>query len=179
MRRKLLSVSAIVAFGDSQYNDFHQKFRGGQNGMSPVGTLHATATATGDGTGGNVLLLLQMKRVEFGFRAVFVPTLLVTEDDLATPEAVRLQFSSGNKRLSSDMNQAALAVASSVFNVAQFDESGLLLESDVLTAVTVMAFVWSTNTNLKVYTANVFAAVFDMELIEKYGSVSDFLAGVR
>ncbi len=77
------------------------------------------------------------------------------------------------------MDQATLAIASQGNNVAKFDESGMIFESDILAESDVITFIWSTNENTKAYQTNVFASVFDAELIEAQGSVSDFLAGIR
>lgn len=173
-------VVSNVAFRDGLYIPFFQQVRGGADGKSPVGTVHSTNTATGDVSGGAINLRHQLSRLSFGFRALIAPTLIVTIDNLASPEVVNLNFvQEANRRTSIDMVQAALAVAGQQGNAAKFEESGILLEHDNIGLGDSVALIWSTNTDGKVYISNVFAAVFDAELIEANGSVSDFLAGVR
>ncbi len=175
-----MAVSSSVGLESGIYVPFFQDVRGGKEGRSPVGTLAQTLREVGDGSGGTVVAGFSMQRITFGFRAIIAPTLLASSDNLATPEAVRLQFAaSGNRRLGTSIDQAVVALAAPDKNVAQFDVSGLVLESDLLSETVVINFIWSTNTNLKEYDINIFASVFDAEIIEAQGSISDFLAGVR
>ncbi len=175
-----MALETFVSLGNALYVPFLQDVRGGKEGKAPVGTVSAHHTDTGDASGGTMTLTFQMERIQFGFRSIIVPTLLVTSDNLSTAEAVRLQYrNAGNRRIGEDYNQASLSVAGSAGNFAKFDESGLILENDVIGVTSALSFIWSTNTNTIVYFARVFAAVFDAEVIEAQGNISDFLAGVR
>lgn len=175
-----MSVTASFDLNEALYVPFMQDVRGGPDGKSPVGTLASIGTDTGDVSGGTVNIKLLMTRMMFGFRAVLAPTLLMSSDNLASPEAVNLKYqSSGNRRVNLSIDQAELAIAAFGGNFAHFEESGIVLESDLLVATSVLEFIWSTNTDGKVYSARGFFAVFDLELIEAQGSISDFLAGIR
>lgn len=175
-----MSVSTFVEFRDGRYVPFMQDVRGGKDGKSPVGTVHSTAAEVGEAGGGTVTISHRMQREQFGFRSLIVPTLIVASDNLSTAEAIRLSYlTAGNRRVAQDSNQIKLAVAGQAGNFAQFEPAGILLESDVLADTSVLQFIWSTNTDTKLYFTRVFAAVFDAELIEAQGAISDFLAGVR
>lgn len=175
-----MSISSSVAIGDGLFVPFFQDVRGGKEGKSPVGTVNVDLSDVGEAGGGTVTLSLTMTREIFGFRAIVAPTLIVAADTLATAEAIRMQATfTGNRRLGNHMEQAVLALAAQGQNVAKFEESGLVFESDLLDETTILSFVWSTNTDTKIYNFRLFGAVFDAEIIEAEGSISDFLAGVR
>ncbi len=174
-----MSILVTVSFADGVYTPFFQDVRGGADGKSPVGTVHMNTADVGDGSGGIVTATYTMDRIVYGFRALIVPTQIVSFDNLATPEVVKLQYQSNNRRMITSADQASLAVAAQSGNVAKFDESGILLENEEAFERAVISLVWSTNTNTIVYQTKIFAAVFDAEVIEAQGSVSDFLAGVR
>ncbi len=174
-----MSISIDVDIADGVYTPFFQDVRGGPDGKSPVGTVSVEAVDIGESGGGTVTQNFFMQRIMFGFRAILAPTLITAEDDLATAEAIRLVWRITNRRLVQSMTQAALAIAGAGGNFAKFDESGLILESDVVASQNFLAFTWSTNTLAKVYRSFLFASVFDAEVIEAQGSISDFLAGVR
>ncbi len=175
-----MAVTGSVNLDDGIYVPFMQEVRGGHDGKSPVGTVHQTLQLVGAAGGGTVVQTWNIRRIMFGFRAIIAPTLIVTEDTLSTAEAVKLGFAlTANRRLAVTTDQAALAIAAQGGNYAKFEESGILLESDTLTQQAALFFTWSTNTDTKLYQARMFAAVFDAELIEAQGSISDFLAGVR
>lgn len=175
-----MSISTSVAFADGRYTPFMQKVRGGEDGRSPVGTISSSAIDTGEAGGGTVTIAHSLQRIVFGFRAIIAPTLIVASDTLASAEAIRLTFlTAGNRRVEQDLNQIQLAIAGQGGNFAQFQEGGIILESDLLTETNVLQFVWSTNTDTKLYFTRIFASVFDAELIAARGSVSEFLAGVR
>ncbi len=175
-----MAISATVSIGDGQFTPFFQDVRGGKEGTSPVGTVSQTLSDTGDGSGGTVTLIYTMARLPFGFRAIIVPTYVVALDTLGTAEAIRMNFTAvGNRRLTNSFDQITLAIAGQGQNQAKFDEAGIVIESDLLAETQVLSFIWSTNTNAVVYSARLFAAVFDAEVIEAQGSISDFLAGVR
>lgn len=175
-----MAVSASVDLAEARYRDFFQEIRGGHDGRSPVGTLHAQATVTGAAGGGSVVHTYTGQRIMYGFRAILAPTLILADDNQASPTTIRLAFSEvANNRLAGQMDQVQLAVAGNGGNFAKFDESGIIVQSDVIATGASLIFVWSTNTDTKVYNSGIFFSVFDAELIEKHGSVSDFLAGVR
>lgn len=176
-----MSISNNVEMGDGIYVPFFQKVRGGERGTSPVGTVKAAVTDTGDMSGGTVTIGLVMRKLTFGFRALIVPTFICAIDNLAAAEAVRLVFSEGNRRIgdAAVLEEGLLSVAVSGQNVAKFDPAGILWEKLDEGAATVVQAIWSTNTNTIVYNLRIVAAVFDAEVIEKKGSISDFLAGVR
>lgn len=175
-----MSVTATVQIGDGLFKPLHQLVRGGSDGKSPVGTVHVLGQAVGDSGGGTAQILMQMRRIEFGMRCIFAPVLISVDDDLASPEAVRLAFSaSANIRTTSTVDQSALTLASQGGNHAKFPPEGFLFESDTIATATLLQFIWSTNSDGKVYRAHLIMSVFDAELIEAQGSVSDFLAGVR
>lgn len=174
-----MSVSTSEELSQGLFTPFFQEVRGGHDGKSPVGTVHVNISDVGEAGGGTVSLNLFMSRLTFGFRAIIAPTLIVTADNLAAAEAVRLGFAIGNLRLGVGLFEAELAVASEGGNRARFEPSGFVLQHDEVSSDVVMSVVWSTNTDTKVYDVDMFAAVFDAEVIEKHGSISDFLAGVR
>ncbi len=175
-----MSVAADIAINVGLFTPFMQDVRGGAEGKSPVGTLHIDQNVTGDGSGGIAQITMSATRIMFGFRAILAPTLIQAFDDLATPEEVRLQFGvTGNRRIGQGYEDARLAIAASGGNFTQFQPSGIIIESDTIAALNVLSWTWSTNTNAKVYRGRMFASVFDAELIEAQGSISDFLAGVR
>jgi len=174
-----MAVSNTETIESGIYTPYFQRKRGGEGGQSPVGSVYKSLAVVGAAGGGGVTLNFSMGRLTFGFRAIIVPTLIVTEDTLATAEVVKLNYVSNNRRINVSTDWVTLAIAGPSGNFAKFEDSGLILEREPLAAAGVLGVDWSTNTDTKSYAARMFAAVFDAELIEKEGSVSDFLAGVR
>lgn len=174
-----MSVANSVDIGEGLFVPFMQEVRGGAGRSSPVGTLASEVAVTGDSSGGSAIVYFTMSRESFGFRAIVVPTFVSTIDTLGSPEGIRGIFSAGNRRVLQAIEEVKVAIAGSGQNVAKFDAVGVVLEAEEVAPVTVMQYLWSTNTNLKYYNARVFSAVFDAEIIAREGSVSDFLAGVR
>lgn len=160
-------------------------FRGFDREAGAVGTLYFDAQAAGDGSGGTVTINVQMKKLEFGFHPLWIPTRVSTQDDLATAEVVAFAFrSSGMERLSGDLREASLALAvANSLNVAAFRELGVAVETQSLTNITVMQAIWLTNTDGKVYHVHIYGILYDGEALargKRAGKAPDqLLGGVR
>lgn len=157
-------------------------FRGFDREAGPVGTLFVDVSATGDGSGGTVTLGITMKRLEFGFHPIWVPTRVSSLDGLASPEAVEFMFrSSGNERLNGDLREPALGVAvAGGNNLAAFNQLGVAVEPTNETAATVLQCLWSTNTNAVVYHLHAFGVLYDAEALargKRSGKAPDVLLG--
>lgn len=175
-----MAVTSTSGVSQGHFHLLHSKVRGGPEGTSPVGTLSLVKRTAGAAGGGTATVIFTQREIEFGFRCILVPTLITTFDNLAAAEVVNLIYLSTSKRMgATDVSQAVLAIAASGGNIARFVPDGVLFEVETKTAQEILQCVWSTNTDGKVYDIRAFFSVFDAELIEKHGSVSDFLAGVR
>ncbi len=173
-----MAVTSTHSLAEGLYIPFSQSVRGGPDGRSPVGTVNHQAADIGDGSGGTVILIMTMDPVMFGFRALVAPTFLSSRDTLATPEAVRVRYQASGRRLSLSLDQMIVPVAGSGGSHGEYPAKGVVMEASGV-ASQALTWTWSTNTNTIVYEGHVFASVFDAEVIEKYGSISEFLAGTR
>lgn len=171
-------ANAFVSAG--LFVPFRTAKRGGDNGSDAVGTLSVDANATGAAGGGTVTITINMTKSEFGFRCLWVPTIMVVSDDLAAAEVVEMAFSAGgNERLSTSLTQAQLLVAGGSQNAGNAYDSAVLIDPDQVVAAEVLRAVWSTNTDTKGYHFHVYGPVFDGELLALNNSIGDLLAGLR
>ena len=127
-----------------------------------------------------MLLRVKMAREEFGFPIIWVPTLIVVEDNLASAENVNVSFrSDGNKRLGSSINQVVVPVTVGTANIGLLDNTTIPIESAVDSDENILSATWATNTDGKTYHLHVFGPVFDAQVIARAGHVDMLLAGVR
>lgn len=149
-------------------------------GPEPVGTLHVPVNDVGDATGGAVTISIAMRRQEFGFHPLWIPTWANSRDNLATAEAVALGIeATGNERLAFVLEQAVLATARGSTNIARFDLNGVLIDPDSRVVSIVASFTWTTNTDTKIYRGQLFGPVYDGEVIARLGGINSLLAGLR
>ncbi len=173
-----MAVSEATNVSAGKFTPFRTASRGGDGGGDPVATLHVDAQVTGDGSGGEASINIRMQETEFGFRPIWVTTLITSRDDLAAAEEVTFFFASaGNERLQGNMQQVELAVRSGSTNVATFDRN-LMIDPDQGVVTQVIGATWPTNTNAKVYHLHVFGFLFDSELVARSGRLSDLLGGL-
>ncbi len=175
-----MSIASAFKVEDGLFVPFRTEKRGLVGG--PVGTLHVAVDDVGAAGGGNVEIAITMRRLEFGFRCIWVPTYAVTRDTLATAEVVRFAFEfTGNERLSRRVQSAKLAITASNVNYAAFTELAVVIDPDKDSDSNVIKFLWSTNVDTKIYEGEVFGPVFDAEVIRREGGggIRDILAGVR
>jgi len=174
-----MAVSVQVDLGGALFVPVMQRPRGGRGYGFPVGTLAVNAEATGAAGGGVVSIQLQATRTMFGFRVLLVPTKVISQSELAAVEAVAFVWRQvGNRRLNMDLVQVAQEVASGD-HFAEVDAIGILIEPTDDTLRDVCNVNWQTNTDTKVYHAHVLFAVYDLEILEKHGSLSSLVTGVR
>lgn len=161
-----------------EYVPFHQAGRDNPSGI--VGTLMANAEATGDATGGEVSITLRMRREEFGFPLLWVPTKIGVRDNLAAAEEVSMFYvASGNRRLNDNFFEVQLAVRQGVTNAAILSNPSIAIEGLGPGQGDVFGATWSTNTDTKTYHLHMFGAVFDLQMLARMGRVEAFLAGLR
>jgi len=176
-----MSVTGTAAVRDGIYQPWHTPWRGGPQGKDPVGTLVVDGGVVGDASGGSVTVAIEMRRTEFGFRVLWVPTQITARDN-ATAENVNLAFvSNGNKRIATDLVEALVMVlGASSTNSGRGTLSALPIEgSSEADSQRVLSAVWDTNADTKTYHLHAFGPVFDMEQIAREGAISEFLSGVR
>ncbi len=180
-----MTVSTTVALETAGVG-LYVPFRGVDRAFGPVGTLDAKATTVGDGSGGNVAISLQMKRLEFGFHPLWVPTMISIEDTLATAENPEVLFRGlGNERLLDQHCENVVMTAALVGarNCGKVEKLGFIIEPDQIGNATGVTCTWATNTNLLLYNLHVYGVVFDGEAMARGkrpgSSVSPLLAGVR
>jgi len=175
-----MAVTATRFWTAGLFVPWMQRIRGGEGHGSPVGTLHMDAEATGDGSGGSVTIFIAGTREMFGFRALLVPTLISVSDALAAVSAVLIQWTAvGNRRLSANINEVVTTVRVAGENHAILQEQGMTIEPPTDVNTNGFTVLWATNLNLAVYHFHVVASVYDLEIIEKYGTVDPLVAGIR
>ncbi len=165
-----------------RYVPYRTPERAGEDGGDPVGTLSIAATATGAAGGGTVTVVIRMRRTEFGFRLIWVPTYISVVDNLATAEVVLLGAfgNPNNERLAGAMRQSVLPLAGAgALNVGSFTQLGVAVEPETETISTVLTGEWSTNTDTKVYFVHAYGVCYDAEVIAREGRISELLAGLR
>lgn len=159
---------------------FHQKLRGGESWRAPVGTVEFDATATGAAGGGTVALTVRDRIDTWGFRQLYVPLLFLVRDNLAAVESVLIIWEAlGNRRLRAQNHDVVTTVRSSGINVARFPISGILIEPDQPIIADIVSVIWETNTDTIIYHLHGLMAVYDLEIIERYGSVEALMETLR
>ncbi len=177
-----MAVSTTTNVEDGLYVPYRTGRRGGEDGSDPVGTLFVNAEATGDATGGTLTVKIKMRSQEFGFPAVWVPTLVVLLDDLAAVETPLFQFAStGQERLSVSVHEAILSVrGGGTSNTAVVDALGVAIDPDLVAGGDVMIAIWASNTDTKSYHIHAYGPIWDGQLLAmSQGRIPDILAGVR
>lgn len=160
------------------YVPYHATNRGQSNGL--VGTLQVNAEATGTATGGAVTIQVNMRREEFGFPLIWVPTIITARDNLATAEGIFFQYSSvGNRRLNSSLTETVLALAVAGVNAAVMPNASVPIEGVDAVQAAVFEVLWATNTDTKIYHAHIFGPVYDLQVISRGGLIEPLLAGLR
>lgn len=163
---------------DGFYTPYHSIGRGVGNGL--VGTLQIDAEATGAAGGGIVVIRLKMKREEFGFPLIFIPTYVAVKDNLATAELVTLDYrAAGNRRMSSNVSEMITTLQNNNENAGLTTNTTIPIEGGDRTEQDIMTAVWETNTDTKTYHLHMFGPVFDLQVIARSGLVDPLLAGLR
>lgn len=173
-----MSVSSFITVE----NGLYVPFRGFDREVGPVGTLCVDAQVIGDGSGGTATINLQMRREEFGFHVIWIPTRVSVVDDLAAAEEVFFSFrASGNERLNADISEAVLSIrVANGLNMGSFTNLGVAVETASTTIISVMQAGWLTNTNLKVYHLHAYGILYDDEALargKRSGKAPDQLMG--
>ncbi len=159
------------------YTPYHTRERGGADGL--VGTLYVDGAAVGDATGGALTIQIRMRRQEFGFPLIWVPTVIVGSDNLAAAEAIQFSYdSTGNRRIDGGLVQTVLAVRS-IDNAAVMQNVSVPIEGVSDAQAVVFGTIWPSNTDTKVYHLHMFGPVFDLQVIARQGDVDVLLAGMR
>lgn len=173
-----VDTATVVSAGD--FTPFRTGFRGGVDAADPVGTLFVDAEAVGDGSGGTVIIRVQVVQDVLGFPMIWVPTTIVISDNLAAAETVLVRLSRvGNARVSSDMFTVVTPVRAVSVNATIIPNLVLPIEPDQNSASDVLQATWATNTNVKVYHVHVLGPVFDRQLMAMGEKVHDLVAGIR
>ncbi len=161
-------------------------FRGFDRSLGPVGTLDVKAVALGDATGGSVAISIRMRKEEFGFHPLWVPTMISIEDNLATVENPEVIFRGlGNERLIDEHCENVTMVASLVGsrNCGKVQSIGFIIEPDQPTPNSIVTCTWATNTDTLAYNVHMYGVIFDGEAMARGkhagSAVSPLLAGVR
>jgi len=159
---------------------YMQMPRGGKEHGSPVGTIHQEIVATGDGSGGGVTIQVRATRTMFGFRALFIPTWVAVRDGQAAVGPVELIWTSlGNRRLSLGLRDVVTTVRISGTNLVRLSSVGIVVEPPDDTLRDIIQVAWATNTNAISYVIAVFGVLYDLEILEKYGTLDALITGVR
>ncbi len=174
-----MSVLTVREMGDQLYTPY----RGFDRGAGVVGTLHADFEATGDGSGGTIIVQLNMNFEEFGFHPIWVPTRVGSRDDQAAATDVLMTYlNTGNERLQTVVDERQLAVILNGVNRAEFDKLSIPIEPIRGGGVVLQGF-WLANVNAKVYHIHAFGPIYDAEALargKKEGKAPDMLlAGIR
>ncbi len=166
-----MTVTTTRALGNVSTHIRHRGVR--REGI--VGTLSVAATATGDGSGGVVNLILSMNGTEFGFKFMFVPTLVSFRDGLATAVDVRLQWLGNNERITGGLTvgteRRASMVAAGGENVGQLEGSHPIVAIPTNpdgVARNVVQAIWGTNTNATSYNMFMYGVLYDEEYRAKF-----------
>lgn len=158
-------------------------FRGVDREAGFVGSLFLDGATTGDASGGAIQIRILMRREEFGFHPIFVPT-RVSAFDNATAETVVFQYApAGNERISDFTREPKLGIAGFGGNSMTFESLGIPIEPDQVDQAEIMGMQWSTNVDTKLYHAHIFGVVYDAEALARGKSQGKFfdvlLGGVR
>lgn len=174
-----MTVQVTRQVSDGLYVPYHQASRSVGNGL--VGTLFVDAEAVGDSGGGSVSILLQMRREEFGFPLLWVPTLIAVQDNLATAEVVDMVYTAGgNRRALGPIGEAVVTVDGAAgLNRGQMTNVTLPIEGVALATASIMSADWASNVDTKIYHLHVFGPVYDLQLIARDGYIDDMAAGLR
>lgn len=172
-----MAVSTGVAIASGLFIPLPMGERGSGSGL--VGTYFLDAGTTGAAGGGTVTIILQMSREEFGFRILLIPTLIAIQDGLAAVGPVEVQYGAGNKRISVATRIVVTTVRVNARDIARVPPDGMVLEVDTVATSNVLSVIWPTNTDAINYHVHFFAAVYDVEYLEKYGAPDNLLTGVR
>lgn len=175
-----MAVSTNVNVRDGIFTPYHQARRTLLNGL--VGTLYVDAGSTGAAGGGTHGINIRMRREEFGFPILWVPTLIGVQDNLASAEVVELTYQgSGNRRLiaGAGLREAVTTVATAVGNnVGQMANVTLPIEGRGPDNA-ILSATWATNTDTKLYHLHVFGPVYDLQVISRLGYLDEVAAGLR
>lgn len=172
-----MAVTSTTQLADGNF----VSFKGFYRSMGPVGTFSFIQRDVGDATGGGLSLIMSMARLQFGFHALIVPTIISVQDNLATPEAVELVYGNTNRRVigvpdaGTSLRDVLVPVAGASGNTGVYTGSKPILEVSDESPVGVLSFVWSTNTDTKIYRVAVYGLVYDGEYQAK--SPLDFVHG--
>ncbi len=172
-----MAVSSTTQLADGNFTSFKGFYRS----SGPVGTFSFIQRDVGDATGGGLSLIMSMGRLQFGFHALIVPTIISIQDNLATPEAVELVYLSTNRRVQAvpdggtSLRDVLVPTAGASGNTGVFTGSKPILEVQDVGPVNVMNFIWSTNTDTAIYRVSVYGLVYDGEYQAK--SPLDFVNG--
>lgn len=176
-----MAITFTLNAEDGEFVPFHTAVRGGPEGMDPVGTLSVDGGGAGDSSGDPTDIQILFRATMFGFRALFIPTQMVVSDNLAAAEVVAVSYVlTGNRRVNGSLLENVVTIAGpQASNVGVAELAGLPIEgTDEVNRLALQA-TWSTNTNLKLYHLHVFGPVFDLEVVERHGQISELLSGIR
>lgn len=163
---------------DGLYVPYHQLGRAGPSGL--VGTLHVDATATGAAGGGTVSIVVRMKREEFGFPILWVPTVIALVDNLAAAEnAIARYEGAANRRISSTIHQIVTMLQVGTDNIGVVENLTVPIEGITGVDAAIFSGVWDTNTDTKIYHVHMFGPVYDLQMIADQGEIDILAAGVR
>lgn len=171
-----MAVTATLSAADGVYVPFRTR-RTPANGL--VGTLSMRTTVTGAAGGGTAAITFTMSRREFGFHAIWVPTIIQLHDNLATPEVVAFRYrAAGNERLQGDIQDTVTTVEANSVNQGLVSLRGVIIDPNVRVSTAVMLATWDTNTDTKVYALHAFGVVYDGEVLARRGPVAELMAGL-
>ncbi len=177
-----MAVSTDTDMANGHYVPFRTERRGGDRGDRPVGTLFADGNAIGAAGGGTVEVGLTMGRQPFGFRIMFVPTIIAVRDNLASLENVNFIYAlTNNSRLPAGTNvdENIVPITSGGIQVGRVIGVAFLIEPEEDAPGLVMRATWATNTDGKAYHLHTYGVVYDAEIMTGYGQVPDLVGGLR
>ncbi len=174
-----MAVSTNRDVADGLFTPYHQRQRAEGNGL--VGTLSVNAEATGAAGGGSVTIILRMRRREFGFPILWVPTLIQCQDNLGTPEPVTLNYlSAGNRQLTANLTEVITPIdAGDVQDVGHALNVSMPIEGNETSIDSILSMKWETNTDTKIYHMHVFGPVYDLQVVARQGYIDELMAGLR
>lgn len=173
-----VTVTRNVSSGSDGYVPWHTASRDSNAGL--VGTLAFNAEATGDSGGGTVKILLRMRREEFGFPILWVPTQVTTIDNLATAEDVIVTYeTAGNRRLSTSFQQIVQMRQVLSTNAGAVENVVIPIEGVGPGQLDIMQAEWATNTDTKTYHLHMFGPVYDLQMLARLGQIDPIIAGLR
>lgn len=173
-----MTVTQTQNVQNNGYVPYHTASRDYENGL--VGTLAVNAEATGDGSGGVVNILLRMRREQFGFPLLYVPTQVTLVDNLATAVDVIAGFEpAGNRRLIANVNQRVAMVQVQSSNMGNLVDVTIPIEGIDNSLRDIFQAQWETNTDSKTYHLHMFGPVYDLQMIARMGHIDPLAAGIR